>query len=749
MQDLAKKYVDRLPELKKNVEEWHEYFSENIERYNEFMKFVFSTSLTQQDIGVLQTTGKPTIEFNILEAYVSRLRGEFAKQMPSVSVRAADGVPLSALNAAFIQTIKVIEAHLRAIFFDGANDMLEYNVYTDLLAGGFSALKVFTEYVNEMSFEQKICVERVFDPTLCGFDPLARDSHKGDGRYCFELYPMTRERFENEFGKNLADDIKFTRSLSGFSWSFQNDDEDIVLVCDFYEKKSKREKIIKLSNGHAVSVKEYEEFLIKWNEMGHIEQPPMPVGEPRWTVIGTICRYRFCENRVLDYKETDYKFLPLVFVDGNSVNLQTNGSSKQMTRPFCYHSKGIQRLKNFAGQSLANELENTIQHKFIVAIESIPTDYLNAYTDTQKPNTLIYNHFLDSRSPEITLPPPREVARTPIPPEISATFSLSDQMTQAILGSYDGAAGINDADMSGISFARSAIQSNSASMPYIVGYIKGLNRIAQIIVDLIPKYYRTPRSLPILLPSGKRDYQMINKSGSLYMDYDPKNIEIRVEAGVNFAIQKEMALKTITSMMSASPLFGQFMNEYGLQMLLDNIEIRGIEELKEKAAEFEQQLAKQRQQAEQANAQAQQMQMQQMQEQSQMQQQQSMMAMEEAKRNLQAPTDNELALMELQEKSQIDAANLAIKERDSQTKYLELISKIRTEEVQAEVGMAKADAENARSEVNLAIELSKHQADEANNQVKVALEVAKHHHEVNRKETKEGNDGREMGERTD
>ena len=677
MQDLAKKYADRLPEIKKSVEDSMEYFSENVERYNEFMRFVFSTSLTHQDIGVLQTTGKPTIEFNILEAYVSRLRGEFAKQMPSVSVRAADGVPVSELNEEFIQTIKVIEAHLRAIFFDGSNDMLEYNVYTDLLAGGFSALKVFTKYVNEMSFEQKIMVERVFDPTLCGFDPLARESHKGDGRYCFELYPMTKKRFEDEFGKNLADDIKFTRALSGFSWSFQNDDEDIMLVCDFYEKKTKRVKIIKLSNGHAVSVKEYEEFLVKWAEMGHIEQPPMPVGEPRWTVIESICRYRLCESRVLDYVETDYKYLPLIFVDGNSVNLQVGGASTQMTRPYCYHAKGIQRLKNYAGQSLANELENTIQHKFIVAQESIPTDYMDAYKNVQKANTLIYNHFLDTKSPDVTLPPPREVARTPIPPEISGTFTLSDQITQAILGSYDGAAGINESDMSGLAFARSAIQSNSSSMPYIVGYIKGLNRVAQIIVDLIPKYYRTPRSLPILLPSGKRDYEMINKSGSLYMDYDPKNIEIRVEVGVNFAIQKE-----------------------------------------------------------QANSQQMQIQMEQMQQEMQMQKEQSMIALAEAQRSLQDPSEKEIALAELEEKSRIDAANVAIKERDSQTKYLELISKIRSEEVQAEVGMAKADAENARSEVNMAIEMSKHQSDMETNQVKVALEVAKHHHEVNKPETK-------------
>jgi len=36
--------------------------------------------------------------------------------------------------------------------------------------------------------------------------------------------------------------------------------------------------------------------------------------------------------------------------------------------------RGYPKLKNFAGQTLGNELENMIQHKFIVAKESLPQE---------------------------------------------------------------------------------------------------------------------------------------------------------------------------------------------------------------------------------------------------------------------------------------------------------------------------------------------------------------------------------------
>jgi len=52
-------------------------------------------------------------------------------------------------------------------------------------------------------------------------------------------------------------------------------------------------------------------------ERGILRQIPAVIGKPRTTDLETICRYRLIENEILDYKETDYTYLPLVFVDGN------------------------------------------------------------------------------------------------------------------------------------------------------------------------------------------------------------------------------------------------------------------------------------------------------------------------------------------------------------------------------------------------------------------------------------------------
>lgn len=75
-----------------------------------------------------------------------------------------------------------------------------------------------------------------------------------------------------------------------------------------------------------------------------------------------------------------------------------------------------------------------------------------------------------------------------------------------------------------------------------------------------------------------------------------------ISAGVNFSIQKSRALQQIIALMQASPLFAQFINTEGLFILLDNLEIRGIDQLKAQAETFVQQIkAQQEQQRNQPN----------------------------------------------------------------------------------------------------------------------------------------------------
>lgn len=588
--DVPVRAKDQLERIKLNVKNSYEAYQHNYERFNEFRKFIFETSLTPEDITLLTNLSKPQLEFNVTEAYISRLMGEFSKQEPSISVSARDSEKI----APFV--VDVVEKHLRHIMYDTKNSSTQYEVMKDLYSGGFSALKIWTEYANSKSFDQEIKVGRCYDPTLVGFDQLAREPGKGDGQFCFELYPMRKEDFQRDFPDVNIEDMNFTGSFSGFKWAYLNGNTKIILVCDYYEKKKKRTKIVQLVDGSVITEKEYKE-LVK----SHMSLMPVPEikGEPRWTEFETICRYRCIENHVIEYSETDFSFFPIIFADGNSImlkNPKNGGNAYQLTRPYVYHAKGAQQLKNFAGISLANEIENIVQHKIIISKEALPKeeDWLAAYKDVQKPSTFVFNAFYDE-DPDKPIPNPiREVQRIPAPPEIMQTFSSTDSLIQNILGSYDASLGINDNQLSGVAIVEAASQSNAAAMPYIVGYLQAWQKVAEGIVDLIPKYYKTPRTIPVLGIDGKREYKKINQDENSQIDFEPNVLDIRVEAGVSYSIQKNRALQQIIALQQSSPLFAQFMNEKGLPVLLDNIEIRGIDQLKGMVDEWMQEMQQQK-----------------------------------------------------------------------------------------------------------------------------------------------------------
>lgn len=692
---IAKKHLSQVEAIKQSVEQAYTYFRPNYERYHQFMRFVYKSTLTEDDLSVLATLGKPQIEFNMMEAYISRLRGEFSRMEPGFVVRAQDG-----FDEIDPKLIDILEAHFRAILNDSDNKGFSYDVYTDLLVGGFSVVEVYTDYINEMSMDQRIYADRVFDPTLCGFDPLARTSHKGDGNFCFQLFPREAEDVEREYGSDALKGLKFARNFGGFNWSYRSAKKDIVLICNYYKKEYKREKITKLSNGRVVSIKNYEKLVGMWEEAGYIEQPPIPIGRTRETTLEEIVRYRFSGAELIERPvPTNYKLLPLIFFDGNSAVLRDNNDStaQQMTRPYIYNVKDAQRLKNYAGQSLANELENTVEHKFIASVESIPEDYLDAYIDVQKPGTLLYNAFYDG-DPTVPLQPPREVVRTPIPPQISETFQMSDNLIQGILGSYDAALGIQNNELSGVAIMQGAMHSNAAAMPYTVGFMKGLNRVCQMILDLIPKYYVTPRSLPIVYPDGKRSYQTINKPGNPYMDYDPMSLEVKVEAGVNFAVQKQISLETIIQLMQTSESFAAFINTKGLGILLDNIEIRGVEGLRQAAGEFMQETQEKQAQAEQMA-------------QKEAQQQldpKEVMAMQAQAEMAKVAQKREAREQETEVQLTKIATDDAVKNKNADIEYLKVMSEIEGQNTGQAIKQEKLDAENARTAVQMAVEVSKH-----------------------------------------
>lgn len=585
-----------LARIKDNIASSNIYFRENSKRYHEYRKYCYQSTLNEQQKALLHKQHKPIVEFNIVESYVSRLLGEFSKHEPSIEVTPSEGVPVNN------QVLDIVEGHIRHILYQANKSNFAYEVYKDLLTGGFSVAKVWTDYSSPMSMDQNIYIGRCFDVTLAGFDPMARNAAKDDGKWSFEIFPMKIDDFHSRFPDVDTSNVMYTKEIEGFNWAYKDDrQQKIVLVADYYEKKKHRTKIMRLANGKVITEKNYKKLQKYWEENQIIDQFPEVIGKSRWTELERIVHYTLIDSQIINKEETDYSYLPHVFFDGNSVVLTQDSANTTflMTRPYIYNARGAQDLKNFAGQSWANYLENLLQHKFIVMKEAIPQeeDYLRALTNIQQASTVVVNAYSEN-NPDKPIPNPiREVVNAPAPPEIVNAFTTTEATVQTILGSYASNLGKNDNDLSGKAVIESASVGNSAAMPYVIGYLNSLAHIANIIVDLMPKYLLGSRELPIVNLKGDKEYKKINQEGSPYLDYEERAIHVNIEAGVNFQVQKNQALTQIIALMGVSEEFNKFMNSpNGLPILVKNLTIHGSDELKEAVPQWQQQQLQQQQQ---------------------------------------------------------------------------------------------------------------------------------------------------------
>jgi hypothetical protein len=186
---------DELPDLKKLVETSYIYFKDNNTRFREYKNYVFRECLNEQQKSMLTTLSRPQLEFNIGAANINRKIGEFSQHEPSIVVSPSEGMPVNA------ELIDVVEGNIRHKIDDANKSNMSTEIYKDMLGGGFSAGKVYTDWQSNMSMNQDIFWSKCFDSTLVGFDPLARDMHKGDGQYSFEIFPVLEDDFKMQWPK--------------------------------------------------------------------------------------------------------------------------------------------------------------------------------------------------------------------------------------------------------------------------------------------------------------------------------------------------------------------------------------------------------------------------------------------------------------------------------------------------------------------------------------------------------------------
>lgn len=685
--DINNDDVEILEEIKTNVASFKAYFDQNYTTFNDFRLIIYDTSLSQQDKLTLQAQQRPTLEANLLPAQISRLIGEFSSQEFTYNITPSEeisekffddqmlpkpGLP-QAVNAQpnaqqspaganniqagqqpnqkpmkqmfnapskeYVEDIKFSEGltrHLNYIFKSSGNHHVQQEFMRDLLTGGWSIFEMYLDYDNPMSVMPKINVRMPDDVTMCGFDPKAKWVSKGDGDFCFKNFLMSKEDFILYYPHIDISSLNFNEDASPGDWTFTNGAMDCIMVCDYWKKEKKLVDIVQINTGDTIPVSLYK----KRKEQG---ADIYKTSDVRRTKIEKIVRYRVIENQLIETEETIWQGLPLVFGKGDGAKIKENSQAvpKEKLLPYVYHARDIQRFRNYALNTLANEIENIIQHKLMVAQEAYPTQpqWQSAYTDYQNAQVLFYKSRYDDNPEQIIPNPVQPVPRLPAPPEIMQAFQETERTISNILGTMPMPANNNLTDLSGKAVVEAAMQSNPTAVPYVVGLSHAMERVAQVYTDTLPALVEKYPYLYTLSPENETEKMLLTSHRLKQFKYFPGQMKVNIKVGASYSVQKQQAMMLVTRLMQMSPQLQQFFSTKGLPYILDNLEGKNVDALKLTIEDFVNQ-------QEQVMQQQQQMQMQQ--QQAEMQNNPAMMKMQIEQQKLQ------MQMQDMQAKHQIE-----------------------------------------------------------------------------------------------
>lgn len=589
-----KEKSDTLIRLQKNIERSMEANQSNIKSYNASRDLFLKSTLSTKQRNSLNALNKPVLEIPYGSAFLNRLRGEFIDNCPSIYCHIAEG---SKVDDQLEQVREICQGHIRYVMEEARKNGVFSEIFFEMISGGFSCSKVIAEYEKGVTFNQKISWKKVFSPTQTGYDVLSRHPSRKDSMYAFELTPYEKAQFEKDFDHKL-ENIDFSHSQEGFSWMYKIGDLEIVVVADYYEKKTAKVKICELSNGEVIEKKDYEK-IIEQAALETLAPPPIIVQE-RIMDVEKIMRYKLMGNTILEEEEVkSMNELPLVFFSGNSAVLDSGmGKSYIMEKPFLNDCIGIQKLANNLMITLADETQSLSQAKFMIAEESISPNYIDNITQPQKYSTIVYRAYYNN-NPDKPNPQPTQIVRSAFPPEILALFNTIPGLFQAVLGSYDAQLGIANNEISGVAITQGAIHSAATAKPYIDNFMLSLTQVANVILRMIPKVFINEFSLPIINKEGIREQVPVNGVGQPSLKFDPNLLKIHCQAGVGSAAAKTQSMQQLVQLSQASPIFSQFINSKCMPELVDNLEIQNQDIIKLKAEKFIAELEQQKQEQDQ------------------------------------------------------------------------------------------------------------------------------------------------------
>ncbi len=453
-------------------------------------------------------------------------------------------------QAASTKTAKLLNGLIRDIESNSSATNIYDDAAGESLEGGYGGWRILTQLSEDNPFEQEIIIEWLPSAETSLFFGPSNHYDKHDAPWAFVVEQMTREQFKEDYPDVIPTDfqsIDYFKQYNCSDW-FR---DDMVQVAEYWVKEPAKKRIGLLSDGAVIELP-----LDEVEAAGMLEElsaSGIMLVEEKIIDSHNVVMYKMTGSDIIEGPNLfPSKFIPLVPVFGITATV----TDTRYVRGIVQKAVDAQRIFNF---TLSSNIEAVAQtpkdptYYTPAQVEGFEVLYENQNVENR--SHLPYNH--DPKEPG---PPKRGGA-----PQVQE--ALMRQAQQAALDIH-ATTGIEPASLGNSPELRSgkAVQAQQAmgdrgSFVYQDNKNKSIAYTGEILVDMIPRIYDTPRMIRVIGDDEVAELVEINQmvvnpatgEETLVHDLSGGRYSVKVVTGPQFATQRAESASQLIDLAAADP----------------------------------------------------------------------------------------------------------------------------------------------------------------------------------------------------
>jgi hypothetical protein len=502
---------------------------------------------------------RPCLTINKTDTFVRSVVNNMRQQRPRIKVHPVSG----GADKAIADVIQGLTRHIEV----SSNADAAYDTGADYqVRMGWGYWRVDSQYVDEMSWEQDLCINRIRNPFSVYFDPSSIEPDGLDATRVAVTYIMRREDFEKKYpGKKVT------------SWSITGPGDDIptndeILLVEYQRIEEKSEDLIRLSDGSSVWASDFDAELAEAKGLIEIDR--------RKSVKRQLKQSLLSGADELESRDLPGKYIRIIPVFGGEVIDSGKVTRYGMVR----HLKDPQRMYNFWRTQETEFVALAPKAPWLMAEgqdEGHEDEWNNA--NTKNYSSLKYKPTTIATSQgEVPLPPPQRMEPQAIPAASVNAAQMASEDLKAVAGMFDPALGAPGQETSGVMVQRRQQQSDLSNFHFYDNYTRSIRATGVVILDLIPHYYDTQRVVRIIGEDGTPDSVTINEQaiGKVLNDVTVGRYDVVMDTGPGYDTKRLEAQEILTELAKAFPQLMQV----GGDLILRQIDAPGVDALADRLA---------------------------------------------------------------------------------------------------------------------------------------------------------------------